>query len=147
MPFGVRNAPATFQRLVNKVLAGVSCCDPYLDDIVVYSESWGEHISRLQEVFLRLTEANLTLNLAKCEFGQATVIYLGKVVGRGQVKPVHGKIEAILSFPDPSSGTMKMGAIVALFRVGYSCCSQIYPRRGHTQRKTFASFGNIDFKM
>jgi len=42
-------------------------------------------------------------NLAKCDFGQATVTYLGKIVGRGQVKPVHSKVEAILSFPAPVS--------------------------------------------
>lgn len=103
MPFGVPNAPATFQRLVNMVLAGVSCCKAYLDDIVIYSASWDEHIAKLYEVFSRLRGANLTLNLAKCEFGQATVVYLGKVVSRGQVRPVGCKVEAILSFPAPSS--------------------------------------------
>lgn len=51
MPFGVRNAPATFQRLVSKVLAGVSCCEVYLDDTVVYSASWDDHVAKLREVF------------------------------------------------------------------------------------------------
>lgn len=72
------DAPTTFQRLVNKVLAGVLCCDACLDDIVVCSVSWAEHISKLREVFIQLRDANLTLNLAKCEFGQATIVYLGK---------------------------------------------------------------------
>ena len=101
MPFGVRNAPATFQRLVNIVLSGLSGCEAYLDDIVVYSDSWEDHMAQLRAVFCRLREANLTLNLAKCEFGPATVTYLGKVVGGGQVRPVHSKVEAILSFPPP----------------------------------------------
>ena len=83
MPFGVRNAPATFQRLVNTVLSGLSGCEAYFDDIVVYSKTWEEHIQQLRVVFGRLSEANLTLNLANCEFGQATVTYLGKIVGRG----------------------------------------------------------------
>lgn len=103
MPFGVRNTPATFQRLVNTVMSGLSGCKAYLDDIVVYSSSWDEHIKLLHSVFGRLSDANLTHNLAKCEFGQATVTYLGKVVGRGQVKPVHSKVETILSFPAPVS--------------------------------------------
>ena len=118
MPFGVRNAPATFQRLVNTVLSGLSGCEAYLDDIVVYSATWDEHVQQLQAVFGRLSEANLTLNLAKCEFGQATVTYLGKVVGRGQVKPVHSKVEAILSFPPPVTrrGLMRFLGMAGYYR-------------------------------
>lgn len=103
MAFGLRNAPATFQRLVNYVLAGLSNCEAYLDDLVVYSATWGEHIDHLTSVFKRLSAANLTINLAKCEFGQATVVYLGKVVGGGMVRPVHSKVEAILSYPAPTT--------------------------------------------
>lgn len=91
--FGIRNAPATFQRLVNPVLFGSSGCEAYLDDIVVYSNSLDDHIQQLCEVFGRLRDANLTLNLARCEFGQATVTYLGKIVGRGQVKPAYSKLK------------------------------------------------------
>lgn len=102
MPFGVRNALATFQRLVNSVLAGLSGCEAYLDDLViVYSSTWKEHMKQLYAIFERLSCVNLTLNLAKCEFGRATVVYLGKVVGCGQVKPIHSKTEALLSFPAP----------------------------------------------
>lgn len=99
MPFGVRNAPATFQRLVNTVLSGLSGCEAYLEDIVVYSISWVKHIQQLHTVFRRLSNANLTLNLAKCEFGYSDL--LGQICRRGQVKPVHSKVEAILSFPVP----------------------------------------------
>ncbi len=103
MPFGVRNAPATFQRLVNRVLWGVQGCEAYLDDIVVHSATWDEHINQLKQVFQRLAEANLTVNLAKCDFAKATVIYLGKIVGGGMVKPVNAEIEAIKLFPVPST--------------------------------------------
>ncbi len=103
MPFGVHNACATFQRLVNTVLFGLSGCEAYLDDIVVYSSTWEEHIKQLYAIFESLSSGNLTLNLAKCEFGQATVTYLGKVVGCVQAKPVNSKVEAILSFPVPAS--------------------------------------------
>lgn len=94
MAFGLRNVPATFQRLVNAVLAGVSNCSTYLDDLVVYLTSWSEHLSLLGIVFQRLEAASLTLNLAKCEIGKAEV-YLGKQVGQGQVRPVEAKIVAI----------------------------------------------------
>lgn len=103
MAFGLRNAPATFQRLINGVLDGVPNCEAYLDDLVIYSATWPSHMAHLSTVFRRLSEANLTINLAKCEFGQATVVYLGKVVGRGQVRPVQSKVEAILNYPPPTT--------------------------------------------
>ena len=69
----------------------------------MYSSSWDVHIEQLHVVFRRLCDANLTLNLAKREFDQASVTYLGRVVGWGQVKPVHSEVEAILLFPAPVS--------------------------------------------
>lgn len=71
----------------------------YLDDVVWYSSSWTDHLVQIKELFVCLTEASLTLNLAKCEFGKATVTYLGKVVGNGQVRPTEAKIESICAFP------------------------------------------------
>ncbi len=68
------------------MLSGVSNCNAYLDDIVVYSTDWLEHVSLLRTVFERLANTSLTLNLAKCEFSQATITYLGKEVGQGQVR-------------------------------------------------------------
>ncbi len=103
MPFGVRNAPATFQRLVNRVLSGLIGCEAYLDDIVLYSSSWSEHLAQIKELFERLAKANLTVNLAKCEFGKTTVTYLGKVVGGGCVKPINAKVEAVCSFHTPTT--------------------------------------------
>lgn len=103
MAFGMRNAPATFQRLVNIVLADVPDCTAYLDDLVVHSTTWLDHLSTLRAVFARLANASLTLNLAKCEFGKATVTYLGKEVGRGQVRTVAAKVDAITRFPAPAT--------------------------------------------
>lgn len=105
MSFGLRNAPATFQRLMNCVVSGLQGCAVYLDDVVVYSEEWSEHLDRIRALFSRLVDARLTVNLAKCEFAQATVAYLGKIVGQGQVKPVHAKVVAIDKFPVPTNKT------------------------------------------
>lgn len=85
------------------MLAGVPNCNAYLYDLVVYSSEWSEHISLLQTVFERLAKATLTLNIAKCEFAQATVTYLGKEVGQGQVRPVAAKVSAIAEFPIPTT--------------------------------------------
>ena len=103
MAFGMRNAPATFQRLVNLVLADVPDCCAYLDDLMVHSSTWESYLKTLYTVFSRLAAASLTLNLAKCEFGKATVTYLGKPVGRGQVRLVAAKVSAISAFPAPAT--------------------------------------------
>lgn len=103
MAFGLRNAPATFQRLIQTVLAGVPNCNAYLDDLVLYSTERTEHLKLIRTVFERLEKASLTLNLSKCVFGKASVTYLGKEVGEGQVKPVEAKVAAIADFPVPTS--------------------------------------------
>lgn len=103
MLFGLRNAPATFQHLTNRVVAGLAGCAVYLDDLVVYSESWASHVQRIRALFDRLTEPNLTVNLAKCDFARATVTYVGRVVGQGCVVPVQAKVMAFQHFPPPST--------------------------------------------
>lgn len=65
MAFGMRNAPATFRRLMHLMLGDVPQCNVYLDDVVVYSDTWAEHRSSLAVVLGRLAEPSLTLNLAK----------------------------------------------------------------------------------
>lgn len=92
MPFGLRNAPATFQRLMRSVLSGIEHCEAHLDDVVAYSSTWSEHLHTLSLIFSCLREASLTLNLAKCQFGKATVTFLGKQVGQGQVHPLAEKV-------------------------------------------------------
>lgn len=91
MAFGMWNVPSTFQCLLNVSFSGLSCCEVYLDDLVVCFDSWEEHVE-----FSRLKEAGLNVNLVRCEFAQAKVKYLGKAVGGGQVCPVHAKVESIL---------------------------------------------------
>ena len=91
MSFGLWNAPATFQRLMNRVVSGLEGCAVYLDDVVVFSDTWEGHLSRNHALFDRLADAQLTVNLAKCEFAKATVTYLGKVVGQGHVRTCAGQ--------------------------------------------------------
>ena len=102
MPFGMKNSPATFQRLINQVICGLDGCAAYIDDITLYSDTWEEHLQLVEEFFRRLSAASLTINLTKSEFASATVTYLGHVVGQGQVKPIDAKISAISEFPCPN---------------------------------------------
>ncbi|KAM8771398.1 retrovirus-related Pol polyprotein from transposon 297 [Acanthopagrus schlegelii] len=119
MPFGLRNAPATFQRLMNMVVGDLEGCSVYLDDVVIYSESWDDHLGRITKLFDRLAHANLTVNLAKCEFAKATVTYLGRVVGQGMVAPVRAKVQAIDDYAPPPT---KKALMRFLGLVGYYRC-------------------------
>ena len=103
MPFGLTNAPATFQRLMECVLAGLtpSECLAYLDDIIVFSTSFAEHLSRLQAVFRRLQHAGLKLKPNKCYFSRKEVRYLGHIVTAEGVKPNPAKTEAVSTYPVP----------------------------------------------
>ena len=105
MPFGMKNSPATFQRLVNNVICGIDGCDAYIDDVIIYSDSWSDHLQRIRKFFDRLSKAKLTVNLAKTEFCHATVTFLGHLVGQGQVKPLEAKVNAISEFPVPKCKT------------------------------------------
>ncbi len=88
---------------MNRVVSGLEGCAVYLDDLVVLSDSWESHLKRLGSVLGHLSEARLTVNLGKCEFAKASVTYLGKVVGSGDVRPVHAKVQAIQNFPFPTT--------------------------------------------
>ena len=101
MPFEMQNSPATFQRLINQVISGLTGCDAYIDDVIVYSETWSEHVKIMYKLFEKLSDAKLTVNLCKCEFGKATVTFLGHVVGQGNIKPVVAKVKAICELPVP----------------------------------------------
>ena len=101
MPFGMKNSPSTFQRLVNMLIYDIDNCDIYIDDAVIYTNTWEDHLTTIKKLFKKLKEANLTINLKKSEFCHGTITYLGHVVGRGQVKPIDSKVEAISNFPVP----------------------------------------------
>ena len=103
MPFGMKNSPASFQRLVNILTADIPNCEVYIDDAVIFTNSWEEHLEIMETFFRRLSNANLTINLAKSEFCCATVVYLGHVIGQGQVRPINAKIKSISEFPVPNS--------------------------------------------
>ena len=103
MPFGMKNAPATFQRMVNKLVRDIDGCEGYIDDVVIFSDNWSDHIHQIKRFFQIMREAKLTINLMKSEFGKASVKYLGHIVGQGQVRPLDAKIQTIVKYPIPTS--------------------------------------------
>ena len=105
MPFGLCNAPATFQRLMNLVLAGLqwSSCLVYLDDIIIVGSTFEEHMERSKAVLERLRKAGLKLQPSKCRFFQQEVQYLGHVVSRHGISTDPSKIEKVIQWPIPCS--------------------------------------------
>lgn len=107
MPFGLCNAPAAFQRMMDSILSGLKwkCCLVYLDDILIFSVNWENHLEDLQNVFQRLSTVGLSLMLSKCEFGINSTTYLGHLIEHGRILPDPSNVDAISQFPKPTSVT------------------------------------------
>ena len=105
MPFGLCNAPATFQKLMERCMGDLNLrdCLIYLDDIIIFSSTFEEHMERLQAVFERLQEHNLKLKPSKCELFKERVSYLGHVVSEEGIHTDPAKIEAVKSWPVPKN--------------------------------------------
>ena len=103
LPFGLRNAPATFQRYVDNIFRGCENIFVYLDDILVYSESEAEHARDLENVFKILDEHNLKVKINKCEFFAHKIEFLGYQVTPEGLMATQDKIEALDKFKPPTS--------------------------------------------
>eukprot|EP00731_Ephydatia_muelleri_P009248 Em0004g1586a len=103
MPFGLTNAPATFQRLMECVLAGLTYeqCLIYIDDIIVFSATFPQHLERLQTVLEHLAAAGLRLKPSKCHFAQNQICYLGHIVSQQGVQADPEKLRAVSMYPAP----------------------------------------------
>ena len=107
MPFGLCNAPATFQRIIEKVLVGLQwhILVLYLDDIVVFSKLVDQHITDLETVLGRLEQSGLKLKTKKCQFFSKEVTILGHTVSQNGIKPDLTKIEAVKRIPRPTNNS------------------------------------------
>ncbi|KAL1251468.1 hypothetical protein QQF64_019264 [Cirrhinus molitorella] len=102
LPFGLHGAPATFQRLMDVLLRPHQAyAAAYLDDVVIHSETWEDHLTRLQRVLMELRRAGLTANPRKCHLAQFEAKYLGFTVGRGLIQPQPTKVQAVKDTPRP----------------------------------------------
>ena len=105
MGMGLRNAPATFQGLMDLVLSGLQGVElyVYLDDIIVFATNLEEHGKKFRRLMKRLDDANLTIEPSKCQFLQREASFLGHIAGNGKIRPDPKKIEAVRNFPVPTS--------------------------------------------
>jgi hypothetical protein len=105
MGFGLCNAPSTFQRLMERCMGDLHLkeCLIFLDDILVYSKTFDEHIERLQAVFSRLAENGLKLKPSKCELLMSSVVYLGHVISEDGISTDPEKTRAVTKWPAPKN--------------------------------------------
>ena len=102
MPFGLRNASACFQRVMDCTLEGLDYTACFIDDVIVYSNSCEEHLQQLQGVLERINSVGLTCHPRKCQFGLRTIPYLGLQVGNGQLTVQQAKVAVLDKLPPPT---------------------------------------------
>jgi hypothetical protein len=107
MPFWIFNAPKTFMHVMNDVFMPFldDFVIAYLDEILVFSGIWDEHVRHVKKVLDTLQRENLYVKLSKCEFGKNTLVYLGHIVGGGQLKIDPSKIDVIVNWSEPKNVT------------------------------------------
>ena len=107
MPFGLRNAPATYQRLMSHVLSGYTgkFCHVFIDDIICFSRTFEEHLEHLHLIFERLEQANIKIKPSKCSFAKTEVKYLGHLLSPGEIRPDPGNITKVRDLTPPTTVT------------------------------------------
>lgn len=105
MPFGLKNGPAEYQRVMERILEGLlgKICLVYLDDIIIFSKNLEDHESDLSQVMTRLMKAGITLKVNKCEFFKRELDYLGHHICDGKISPVSRNIEKLMSSKRPQN--------------------------------------------
>ena len=101
VPFGLAQAPAYFQLLMNKVLDGLDFAMTCLDDIIIFSFNELEHLEHLEEVFRRLRKADLKMKCSKCDFFKSKIHYLGHLISAEEIRPLPNKLDCIRNMPAP----------------------------------------------
>ncbi|WVZ83376.1 LOW QUALITY PROTEIN: hypothetical protein U9M48_030534 [Paspalum notatum var. saurae] len=104
LPFGVTGGPGTFQKAMNITLAPLlhKCALVFLDDILIYSTSFEDHLIHIYKVLQLLSRDNWKVKLCKCTFAQQSIAYLSHVITVGHVSTDPSKIEAVAQWPSPS---------------------------------------------
>jgi len=105
MPFGLKNAPPTFQRMMNKGLKGLigNNCFVYIDDIIVYGKTIEDHNKNLRILFERLRQVGLKLQPDKCEYLRPELEYLGHIISERGIKPNPNRTEKVKNYPVPKN--------------------------------------------
>jgi len=103
LPFGLTNAPATYQRLMNKILMDEDHADAYMDDIIIRSKTFPDNLKAIRSVLSRLRSAGIKLKPSKCEWAQSNIIFLGHHLSGEGVMPDPGNTDKVKNFPTPKN--------------------------------------------
>ena len=103
VPFGLAQAPAYFQLLMNKVFKGLQFAMTYLDDIIIFNENELQHLEHLETVFSQLREARLKMKWSKCDFFKSEIHYLGHLISSEGISPLPNKLDYIKHIPAPKN--------------------------------------------
>lgn len=103
VPFGLKNAAQSFQRLMDTVLRDLAFTFVYIDDILIASRNKAEHMVHLRQVLERLQQHGLVINLAKCQFGRQELDFLGHHITRHGITPLPSKVDVIREFSQPTT--------------------------------------------
>ncbi len=99
LPFGLKNAPAEFSRIMYQILGDLNYVEIYLDDITIHSQNFEKHLIHISEVFRRLKEAKLKINRNKCEWFSSSIKLLGHIVSDKGIAMDQAKVKAIVEMP------------------------------------------------
>ena len=148
-PFGLTQAPAYFQMLVNKVLEGLNFTFGYLDDILVFSRDMKQHLQHVRTLFECLREADLKLTKRKCNFLKAHVQYLGHYISGGGLEPVPEKLHSLRDMPPPEdlTGVRRFLGFVGYYRKFIPRYSDIARPLTNLTRKDIPLIGQMPVKQ
>ena len=162
MPFGLKNAPALFQRAIEIVLEPCrTFATSYIDDLVIFSNNWGDHLEHLRAVFTELRRHNLTAKPKKCVFGKRYLEYLGHLIGSGRLAVPQHRIAALEAYIKPKMakdmrsflGTMSYYRKFINGYANYSALLSPPPRRhngmcsGHRRWRMPSTSSKVSFLM
>ncbi len=101
MPFGLKNAPVFFQRVMDQVFERINFLKCYIDDVLVHNKRLLQHLAHLEDLFKRLHEVNMKIHLKKCEFDVTSLVYIGHRILPNGIMARWAKIVTILEMPNP----------------------------------------------
>lgn len=133
MPFGLRNAAQTFQRLIHSLFRDLNFIFPYLDDLLIASNNMEEHLEHLRTVCDRLSKAGLVINPEKCVFAQTQVTFLGFDITAKGISPAKARVEAIVNYQRPTTikGIHRFLGMINFYRI-------FIPHAAHEQAPLYA---------
>ena len=106
MTFGLRNAAQTFQRFMDEILGDLPFAFAYLDDVLIASSSMEEHKQHIRLIFSRLRDYGISINLAKCVFGESTIDFLGFQISSQGTAPLPGRVKTLVETEPPKTYRM-----------------------------------------